>query len=731
MTNPYWAHEYVLTIGVALTLLSGWSGWVSSHRASSRIRVGCVGLRMLGGTALTLLALNPGRWDYPAAESLPAWYFLTDRSRSMAEKDCGGRSRWDEACRRVGDLAAELPEEMPVRAEVFADRRGPLKGIDNLAEITPTGTSSDITGSLAAILRSHLSTPDAIGGIVLATDGIQVPATGSDDVTRLALALDVPVYAVCLGGEIAIPDLDLRPERVTVPAFINQPLRIPFHIKATGLGRVAVDVQIRDDNGALRATVPVRLEDGVGRKVVAQCSAPETAGYTRFHLTARVFPGETRTLNNQLEIGVQVLDSAMNVLMIEGLPHWDSKFLAQLLRARDYIQLTEIYRLGPSRYYRIDPGGEKMDQEGPGMFPDSIEKLAAYDAVILGKGIDAVLSPAQAAVLSAFVAERGGALIFARGRPWRSPFPELARLEPVVWGDKITGRFAMLPTAEGAQAGLFGEKLPEASSQVWGMLPAIDQLFEINRVKPFTRVLAETPGEKIPLLISRRFGRGMVVTVNAEGLWQWDFFPHVEESRSVYREFWPLLVQWALTAADFPPGCDLAARVDNPVVRVGDPVEIAVLARTADSVPPGAAPRIEIYGGKSDEGKILSPRAATGVTGRWTAAHAFETPGLYEIRPGLAPETPVAGTGVEVLPLPAETDHLSANREFLRSICDRTGGRLLDLNDPSWPPASLTDTVNLLGSPVWKPMWDRGWWLGLVCFFLCFEWYLRRRNMLS
>jgi len=205
MTNPYWASEYILTIGLLLTVLFSWSGWTSSHRARPRIRLGCVVLRGLAGLALVLLALNPGRWVYPSADAMPSWYFLTDHSRSMAEKDAGERSRWDEACRQVDQLASKLPAEIPVRHEVFADRRQPLRSRADLTAVTPQGNASDITGSLAAILRSHMSTPEAIGGIVLTTDGIQVPAAGTNEVTGLALALDVPVYGVCLGGGCCHP----------------------------------------------------------------------------------------------------------------------------------------------------------------------------------------------------------------------------------------------------------------------------------------------------------------------------------------------------------------------------------------------------------------------------------------------------------------------------------------------------------------------------------------------
>jgi len=730
MTNSYWATEYVLTVGLGLTVLFAWLGWTSSRQATTGTRVVCAALRGMAAVGLVLLALNPGKWQQPASESLPTWHFLADGSRSMAEKDCNGVSRRDAALRRISWYIDELPAKVPAEVETFADVRTRVPSLDELEKIAPDGTASDILGAVGAILRAHMSAPGALGGIVLASDGIQVPGGNVQEVAGLALALDVPIFAACTGGDVAVPDMELRPERVTVPAFVGQPLRIPFRVKATGLGRISAEIRAEDESGEPRAAISVRLEDGVERRCIAECGVPEEPGYVRFKLASRVFPGEAAVLNNQLEIGVQVLDSAVRILMVEGLPHWDSKFLAQLLRARDYIQLTEIYRLGPSRYYRIDPEGEKLDQEGPGMFPGSISELAEYDAVVLGKGIDAVLSPAQVAVLRTFVADRGGALIFARGRPWRDTFPELAEIEPIVWGESLDGHFSMRPTTAGTQTGLFGEKLPAADSQVWGMLPVIDQLYDVQRVKPFTRVLARVQGDDIPLIASRRFGRGMVVSVNAEGLWQWDFFPQVEESRSVYREFWPLLVQWALTSADFPPGCQLVARAANPVVRVGEPAEFALFARSADSIPDDIHPRLQIRSG-SGPVRSLDVQPSMGEEGRWSAGCTFDTPGLYEIRPDVDGVTAVAGAGVEVLPLPGENDRLSADRRFLTDLCELTGGKLLAGDDPDWPPEDLARSVEELGTPVWVPLWDRGWWLAAICVAMAVEWYVRRRSMLS
>ena len=67
----------------------------------------------------------------------------------------------------------------------------------------------------------------------------------------------------------------------------------------------------------------------------------------------------------------------------------------------------------------------------------------------------------------------------------------------------------------------------------------------------------------------RRFGRGTVATVNADGLWRWDFRPEVREQGAVYQQFWVQLMSWCATWSEFRPGEDYAVRLRGGVGEPG------------------------------------------------------------------------------------------------------------------------------------------------------------------
>ena len=131
--------------------------------------------------------------------------------------------------------------------------------------------------------------------------------------------------------------------------------------------------------------------------------------------------------------------------------------------------------------------------------------------------------------------------MFARGKPYSGRFAALEALDPVEWGAQMSGGFHFVPLADQG-AGLFGAALPGAEDRVWATLPLLEDAHEVARLKPFARVLAEgQPDEKQTrgrLLIARPFGCSMVATVNADGLWRWDFRPEVREQGAPYQEFW-------------------------------------------------------------------------------------------------------------------------------------------------------------------------------------------------
>lgn len=731
LIQPIWPVEYVVLVTGLLILLSGVSAWRSSAGLAPPQRMVIVGLRVLAVLIVGLTVLNPGRWVYPRAEPTTALPILLDTSRSMAEADVDGRSRYRAARAFAGELFQSVPDSLDPALFLIGDKAVAVEESALGDDRQPNAGASDIVGAVQSVLSRHSAAPERLERLLVISDGIQLPPGDPDAAIRAALALDVPVDTLCLGGESLPPDLWLRPERIGYLAFAEQPAGIAVRMHTQKLGRNRLEVSLQDSEGDVLQTREVRLAGRDSAALRFEFPAPATPGYYSYTLATDPLPGELQTLNNRVTVGLTVLDSAIRVLFVEGLPHWDSKFFVNLLRKHESVRITELYRLGSGRSYRIDETGERREGGDHSLFPSNVDELAEYDIVILGKRTEALLAGGGAAILQQYVRGRGGTLLFARSKPWDEPLDPLVELAPAEWGAPRTGGAFWHPTPAGVQAGLFGERLPAPDSPVWRSLPPVTRTRDIRRIPAFTRVLAEAVDgtRRVPLLLSRRYGRGHVLAVNAEGLWNWDFFPASRETREMYRNFWPLFIQWALTHAKFPPGTDLALRLAENPVPAATPVDVAVTARNAQVVL--SEPLTVVLRRQGTTVRTVSLAPSPMEPGRWEGILPPSAPGVYEVAVS-ATSLASAPATLEVLPPPSEETRRSADAHFLGRLSEATGGRILSPAEPlNWQDMTPETPANQREQPTWMAVWDHPLWLALILVPLATEWFLRRRNMLS
>jgi hypothetical protein len=420
--------------------------------------------------------------------------------------------------------------------------------------------------------------------------------------------------------------------------------------------------------------------------------------------------------------------------MLEGAPYWDSKFLAQLLRQQKAMEVLAVHRLNEERYFRVEPNGAEPLASPETVFPEKAEGLARYDIIAFGKGVEGFLTPGRLAALNGFVRDHGGAVLFARGKPYGGQFPALEAMEPVEWGEPAAGSVRFLPVAD-AGAGLFGAALPAPDDKAWSLLPPLEDVRNIARLRPFARVLAEGAiegrGTRMPLLIARRYGRGTVATLNADGLWRWDFRPEIREQGAVYQQFWVQLLAWCATWSEFRAGEDYAVRLRAASVEPGEPVRAVVAYR--GPLDPEPRPRLIIRReGAPPTSAAVTPLPA-GEGGReWAAVFVPETAGRYEFRVTDEgnPDREQGGAVLEAPAPPQEADDLRPNAESLRLLARESGGQVFSAENPKALAAALkeADSSASRGKPRWEPLWTN-WWMALA-IGLTFggEWWLRRRE---
>ena len=735
--NPLFRADYLLFAGILFVSSAAGLAWLAARRSPRPLRFGLAALRAAAASLLVLVALNPGRWVSPPVDGRPFAAVLLDRSASMDVPDVEGASRWAAARDAVLSARSRLPDPSLVRLFSFDSS---LREIDppSLPAIAPDGPATDIFGAGQALLNRFASDASRLSGVLFLSDGRQTAPSGRADLAIRARAAGIPVSAVPLGGPVPRRDLEIRSVRRLAIAFGDQSVRIPVRVRGAGLGNLRVDLSLAGESGAVLQSLPLDLPDGADRLVSLDLPA-SPPGFARYTLSVPAMDGESSLANNRDEAAVATLDSPLRVLMLEGSPHWDSKFLAQLVRRQPGMEITSFYRLGPERFLRIDARSDDAQPVSDQPFPSSFAELAAYDLVVVGKGIEYFLSPERSSLLQRYLSEAGGCLLFSRGKPYDGSLADLSPLEPVVWGPPLGASVGMLPTAAGEDEGLFGSLLPARDDPVWSSLPNAFCSHRVAAVHGMGRVLLESaPGRDasgvsgLPLVVARRVGLGLSLVVNADGLWHWGFFPGDESIADLYAQFWIQFFYWAATHRDFLPGQDFSLRVEPQSAAPGVPVRAILRSRSpvADS---GALPRVSV---SLNGVGVDSASPSADSDRRWEIPLDLPDPGVYSVEL-LHPSSgaPLGPRAVaERLAAPGERDNLSADPAALADLAAAAGGGTFSLGSIDAALASVLPGDDLFAAsvqPQWRSAWDRGWLLALAFALFGAEWFLRRRNGLA
>ncbi|CAN5895707.1 VWA domain-containing protein [soil metagenome] len=713
---------------VALPLFGMGLAWRASHTLPLSSRIVMLLLRGLAFAVLAVLLLNPGEWEQPEHKEAKLHAVLLDRSASMAVRDADDATRWAGGLAVTQAIAEKGGDQ--VKTFTFSDT---LEGDALKADLKPDGQASAIVHSGIGLFSGASGLGRKLASITLISDGRQTREDAAAELILRARAAQVPLHVVPLGGDWGGRDLVLHVTRRLVMALPDKPVTVGVSIENRGLGLIKPRVQLVDGAGKTHAERDVELDSG-SKKVISM-EVPKLAGGD-YRVVVATQQGEDITRNNEDHLRVQELTSRTRVFIAEGAPYWDSKFLAQLLREQGFMEVRAVYRLNAERYFRVDGGSSEPVISGASTFPESAEDFANLDLIVLGKGAEGFLDAKRIEALKSFVRDRGGALLMARGKSYAGRLPEMEALEPVEWGEAMEGDFRFEPGSVGEAAGLFGQVLPEAQDPLWRQLPVLKDVATITKLKPFTQVMAMgvRPAvgreERVPLLVARHFGRGVVVALNADGLWKWDFDPQARKLGNMYEEFWTQLLQWTASYAEFLPGQELSLRLSESTAKLGHGVRVSIGWRGGKDAP---QPKVRLFKEGQLVQEIPASEAESDAEGRrsWTALLQPEAPGTYRVqafnRDKAGPEAVL-----QVLAPPSEQESLAADPEFLRQLANATGGEV-------WHPDQVAALVQRLFTPlpddsrehekaIWHSRWSQPWILVPLILLLATEWWSRRRQ---
>ncbi len=464
----------------------------------------------------------------------------------------------------------------------------------------------------------------------------------------------------------------------------------------------------------------------------AQRGRARDLSYTSLPLALRVtltpVAGEKQTENNHATLRVHAITQKPRVLVLDGRPRWEHRYLRNVLERDDRWEVNSLL---------AGLGGESKPWPrglGAGSFPLVREELYSYQLIVFGDVSREMFRPEEFEWLRGFV-EFGGGMIFLDGRQERlaSYAPTaMGSLFPVRWGDVPLEQTPMqwrFRSAGGAQAPLALVADPAENIKLWAGLPGPRWVTHAQAL-PGAETLLELvlPNKAtVPALVFRRYGAGQVLYAGFDESWRWR--QHVGDRH--HQKFWNQVSRWVMELPYAVTDRFVSLDSGAPVYAPGEQAELRVRVRDSQGRPmPKANPEVAIYrdGKKVAVVPLKGDNVPNGVFRGRSPALAG---GNYEVRvnvPGLPPAEMKARTEFSVLAtVSGELGQLHCDEELLRRITFNSGGvyyREEDMDGLAERLRPLSEGKVVITETA---LWQSYWWFIPVALLLGIEWALRKR----
>ncbi len=619
-----------------------------------------------------------------------------------------------------------------------------------LDDVQPKRPISPLGDAIKGVLASHRGQP--VAGIVLATDGRS--NTGEDPLraAEAAIRQNIPIYAIAAGADEGPRNIRLADIEVSPVVFARDPMTLGVVVEARGLkdAEATVNLEQRINDGAWEPVGSQRIvlgEDGILKRANFRLT-PKAVGQYEYRAKVEDAGPELTQDDNVATAAVRVVRQQIRLLLIAGEPSPEVQFLRNALQRDQHVDFACWMQ-------NVDPGFRQPGDHPIARLPHDISELRRYDAVLLVNPDMRALGPQWAEMLSHFVGQEGGGLIYVAGELYsqqlydsadpRSQGGEWTRILPIVREPglfrteaevRLSSRdtYALELTPEGRGDPIFEFNAdPIRNRAILTSLPGMYWSFPVTRARPGAVVLARHGDPRMQnqygrhvLLASQLYGPGRTVFIGFDSTYRWRYL-----AEDYFDGFWARLVDRVGRNKALGGRFPFQVNLGKSVYRVGDRVSVSIRytdpAATAEASE--LAAELEIAGQPPDPLRFdRVPDDPTLLTAAFTAEQA----GAYTLR--VVPATAVdLGSGIRVStttfrvePPRREVDEPSLNRPLLADLARVTGGRVFELSqasqlDAAIPMREVTRTIETRDE-----LWDAPLIFATIVLALTAEWILRK-----
>jgi hypothetical protein len=674
-------------------------------------------------------------------------------TKSIAERihnalgDAAEMSRWNLAktflLERNAERLHRLADEYRVRMYSLTKvDSGGQKEVDGFAkELRPAKAVGEST-RLGLGARTILDDLRGAGlaALVVLSDGVNTDGPPLSEMASAAKRRGTPLFVIGLGSDRGASEARLSDLLANDVAFVGDLVSFECKLTTTGLqGRKLSIVLHEKDRSEALAKVEVTAVADQQPQPIRLSYRVAKPGRFEYWLSGETSGEGGETQSNRLAGEVDVRKEKIRVLLVQGYPNFEFRYLRNMLQRDDTIALDTVLQ-------EADPDHTQQDASALRAFPVGRDELFRYDAVILGDADPSLLNPSGLQYLADFVDQRGkgGALVLIAGprfMPKAYGNTPLARMMPfdaanVVAPDAdklLRDGFVVRPTEIGlASPAMQLGNSPEETLDIWRHLPPLYWLLRTPQLKPGVRVLAEAgdrvaaDGRPVPAICLQYVGAGKVLFHAIDETWRWRW-----RAGDVYfARYWVQTIRFLCRTKlaeegpavvlssgrrEYANGETIRLRADFAEERLAPAEDDGV--RIVVEHPGQPSQQVTMHrvavGRGGFEGEL--PHASSGSYRAWIASPSLE---------GSVPtvEFVVAPPAGESVPSPM-------NAADLRQAAEQSGGRFYTFETAdrllSDLPAGRRTAVESLPP---YPLWNRWPLLAVFLTLLTAEWILRKRK---
>ncbi len=643
-------------------------------------------------------------------------------------------------CEREGALLRSLRKDHKLRLYYTTGaERSPVVEPEPLARQLASrqarGESTQLGATLRAVFDDLRGMPPA--AVVLLTDGVNTQGPSLDDAAQWAVRKGVPLFAVGLGDQRPIRDVQLADLLVDDIVFVGDVVQFEFRVGGTGFEGKQVDVVLRRlDQAEELARTTVTVPAAGQTQSFRIPYRPTEEGEFRFVVQIEPQEGEQQTDNNRRERLLRVRKEKIRVLLAYAYPSYEFRYLRNMFKRDETIQVDTVLQEADLEYAEQDAAALRG-------FPVRREEVFAYDVIILGDLAPNLLSPAMLQNVADFVNQpgKGGALVCIAGpryMPLAYRGTVLEDLLPVristvrvpAGQTPLTTPIRIVPSELGlVSPGMQLGDSPADSSDIWNRLPGVYWTADAPDLKPGARVLAQRSdvgpnGAALPVFVLQYVGAGKVLFHGTDETWRWRY----RVGDVFYSRYWIQTIRYLCRSklSDSTAGADLLT--DRREYQQGDSVTLRVRfddPRRAPAADDGVTVVVEQQGRQLERVKLHR-----GTAGQALFQASLPCPAVGEYHAWLAVPTlegVAPAADFRVVAPPGEFERIEMDAVALRRAAERTGGRFYTLDTAG---GLLRDLPQGRQVPIETlppaPLWNR--WFVLLAFLLLLltEWILRK-----